>query len=271
MCTNLYNFIFTFGVDLIEGTIFLKQSPYTGCWVNPRYNVTLISLANALIFETLSIGLIVYKPWLNARLIGAKTPLASLLLKDGVAHYLSFIASKLFVVGNILAPTVVSAVVLPSSLPIPVAALAVNRQFIRLRRIMLHSTPGLTNYTTSVFSAPNHRMGGDDDRGKGSTTIGGSEKAGRRMHSQGYSHLDYELLSLGGGDVGMSLNKSGGVLHTTASTRSRSTVLSTPETSGSLSSAGAPLLELIIVRRDIDHRGAESPTMRMETAGPRCK
>ena len=198
MGTNVCNFLFTFGVDLIEGTVFLKQSPYTGCWVNPRYSVTWIAVANTLTFETLSIGLIVYKSWLIARLTGIKTPLFSLLLKDGLAHYLLFIASKLFVVGNIVVPTVVSAVALPASLPIPVAALAVNRLFFRLRRTMLHQTPGLTNYTTIGFSTLKHHTGVDDNDGKRITTIGGSDKAGRRMPSRRYSNPDYELFSIGG-------------------------------------------------------------------------
>jgi hypothetical protein len=145
--TNFCNFVFTFGVDMIMGTVVINQSPYTGCRVNARYDVTWISIGNALVYETISIGLVVYKSWISARRIGIKTALSSLFFKDGVAHYSLFIASKLFVAGNVLFPTAVSAVALPVSLPIPVAALAVNRLFLRLRRTMLHPTPGLKNHT----------------------------------------------------------------------------------------------------------------------------
>jgi hypothetical protein len=240
---NAGNFLFTYGLALLNGTVLLQQSPFTGCGVIPNTNVIWIPFTNTLSFELLSIVLIVYKTWPMARLRGIKTPLFSLLLEDGVAHYLCFLASKLFVVGCIFVPTVLSSIVLPASLPIPVAALTINRLFLRLQRTMLNERPGLTEYTTTGVSTVRYATGGDDDGGEGITTFGGSDQARRRIHAQRHPHLDDEVFSLGGGDIEMSSNKKDGGLHPIASTRRGSTILPMPTTSGSSSNMDVSVLD----------------------------
>jgi len=164
-----------------------------------------------------------------------KTPLFSLLYKDGLAHCLLFIESKIFVICGILVPTIISAVTLPSTFPFLVVAVVVNRLFLRLRRAMLSQTPGLTNYTTTGFAVFKHGTDGDEDSGRGITTIRGSDKTGRRIRAQRHSHPDDELFSLpvGGGDIEMSLSKKDGELQPSDSTRCYSTIRPTSMTSGS--------------------------------------
>jgi hypothetical protein len=232
---NICNYLFTYGIAALKGTVVLNTLPYTGCFVIPLYNIFWVAFANGFAVETLSIGLIVYKSWRIHRLTGIKTPLFSLLLQDGLAHYISLIASKLFLIGAAYAPTTVSAVVLPSAFPFLIVALVVNRLFLRLRRTMLHQTSGVTDYTTVGFSAIGHSTSG----GKGIATVGGSDRGGRRVIAQRHSDLDGEFFSLGGGDVEMSLSKKDGELHHTASTRCSSTILPTPTRPESLSNVDA--------------------------------
>ena len=122
--------------------------------------------------------------------------------------------------------------------------MVVNRLFLRLRRAMLNQTPGLTNYTTNGAIVFNHGTGEDDGR-KGITTIGGSDKAGRRIQAQRHSHLDGELFSLpvGGKGIEMSVSKKDGELQSFDSTRHHSTVLPTSTTSGSSSKVDVSALD----------------------------
>jgi hypothetical protein len=241
---NAGNFIFNYGLSLIRGTVLLAQPPFTGCGVIPLSNVMWIPFTNTLGFETLSICLIVYKSWPLAKLRGVKTPLFSLLLEDGVAHYLCFLASKLFVVGCIFVPTVLSPIVLPASLPIPVAALTINRLLLRLQRIMLNDRQGLTDYTTTRSSTVRYGTGdSDEDGSRGIITVGGTNQAGRRMYARRPSDLENELFSLGGGDIEMSLSRKDGERHTAAAVRRRSVALPTSTTVGSLSNMDVSVLD----------------------------
>lgn len=241
---NICNFLFTYGISLIQGTVLLKQFPFTGCSVNPSFNASWSAVAICLTFETLSIVLIIYKSWRVARSTGIKTPLFTQLFNEGLGHYLLFVAAKLFVFGCVAAPTVISAVALPSFPHFLVIAVVVNRLFIRLRQTMLNQTPGLTNYTTNGVIVFNHGTGEDDGR-KGITTIGGSDKAGRRIQAQRHSHLDDELFSLpvDGEGVEMSLSEKDGELQPSDSTWHHSTVLPISTTSGSSSNVDVSALD----------------------------
>jgi len=237
---NFCNYLFTYGIALFQGTVILQTLPYTGCFVLPSYNVEWIGTPNCIAFETLSVGLIFYKTWAIRRLTGIKTPLFSLLLQDGLAHFLLFVAAHVILLGGMIVPTVVSDVVMPGDLPMAVVAVTVNRLFLRLRRTMLHQAPGSTGYITVAFSAIKHSTSGG---GNGITIGGGNDKTGRRIHGRRYSDFDDEFSSLGGGDVEMSLSKKDGELHHTASTLRCSTILPTPTRLGSSSNADASVLD----------------------------
>jgi hypothetical protein len=178
-----------------------------------------------------------------ARLRGVETPLFSLLLEDGIGYCLVLIASKLFDVGTIYLPSVVATVTLPASICISASTLAANRLFLRLRQSMVDQKSGLTDYTTTGFAVFNHGTGADDDGGKGTTTIGGSDKYGRHIQAQRHSYLDDELFSLGGGDIEMSSSKKEGELNPSDSTRRYSTNLPTFRVSGLSSNVVVPVLD----------------------------
>ncbi|KIM27148.1 hypothetical protein M408DRAFT_173989 [Serendipita vermifera MAFF 305830] len=188
MFANILNYWFIYGTALYKGFPILNQPPFTGCVFAASSNILWVTFANTLTFEALSIGLIIYKAWPIARQRGIATPLFSLLLEDGVGYYLAFTTSKLFTVGAIYAPTVVTPVILPSYFAVPVAALSINRLFIRLQRIMIDK-PVVTNFNSADFSTgkPETRSGtnGEPATPRDVVTIGGT---GRRREK--YSEAD---------------------------------------------------------------------------------
>jgi hypothetical protein len=245
LSSNFCNYLFTNGIGLIKGTIFLQQLPFTGCIIMPSVqSIIWIALGNGIGFETVSIGLIIYKTWPLARLRGVKTPLFSLVLEDGLAHYLCFVATKLVIAFGIGFPTAISPVVLPAAIPWPVVGVVVNRLFLRLQRIMLNKSSGATTHTVTEFFTTKYATSDrDEDGSKRITTVGGSDRAGRRMYARRPSDLENELFSLGGGDIEMSLSKKDGERHTSAAIRRRSVVLPTSTTVGSLSNMDFSVLE----------------------------
>jgi hypothetical protein len=219
--------------------LLLFPPPFTGCTVAPNSNILWVMFTTTLVFEALATVLIVYKSWPLARLRGVETPLFSLLLEDGIGYCLVLIASKLFVVGTVYLPSIVSTVTLPASICISASTLAANRLFLRLQQSMVNQTSGLADYNTTGCAVVNHGMGDDDDGEKGITTFGGSGKTGRRVHARRHSHVDDELFSLGRGNVETSLSKKEEKLHATDSTPHSST----STTSGSSSSVVVPVID----------------------------
>ena len=202
MSANFLNYFFIYGTALARGTPVVSQLPYTGCAFVLNSPVLWIVFANTLIFEAISISLIIYKAWPIARQSGIQTPVFSLLLEDGIAYYLAFTASKLFTVGAIYVPTPISFVVLSSYPSVPVAALSINRLFIRLQRVMINK-PTITNFTSADFSTAKYgtSSGTASSGPKEVTTFGGSGPAGRiraRRHQNGddvFTEGDIELYS----------------------------------------------------------------------------
>jgi hypothetical protein len=239
---NVLNFLGIYGLSLIRGTILLYSPPYTGCIVIPNSNVMWITFTNTLVFEAFSISLIVYKSWPLARLRRVETPLFSMLLEDGIAYYLCFSASKLFIVVCVYVPSVVATVTLPAFISVSVGSLAVNRLFLRLQRTMLNKTSSLMEYTNTRISIARHHTDGDGGGDDGITTSGGSGMAVRRVHSRRRSHIGDELFSLGEGDVEMSLTKKG-ELHATDLTHHSSTILPASTASGSSNNVVVPVLD----------------------------
>ncbi len=192
MCGNIANYLFIFGGAMYHGVPYTLQQPFTGCGIILTSPIMWVIFANTLTFEALSIGLIVYKAWPIARQRGIQTPLFTLLLEDGIGYYLTFTASKLCIVGAIYAPTALSPVVLPTFFSVPVAAIAINRLFIRLQRIMF-SKQTTTSFTLTNFSTlhyPPTHSGSGGGRGSGNsgpkeiTTFGGSDPSGQRRRLQ---------------------------------------------------------------------------------------
>lgn len=201
MSANIANYVFMYGVALSRGTPIVSQPPFTGCAFIPKSDVLWIIFANTLIFEAISIGLIVYRAWPIARQREVTTPLFSLLLEDGIGYYLAFTASKLFTVGAIYSPTVISLVVLPSYLSVPVAALAINRLFIRLQRVMVTKrlTTELTGASFSAVKSDSRSSTGGSSGPRDIITIGGTGRTHARRHQQNeiYSDGSVELCTAG--------------------------------------------------------------------------
>jgi hypothetical protein len=226
MSGNVFTFLILYGLSLLRGPVLLSTSPYTGCMVLPNSSILWITFASALAFDALSIGLIVYKSWPLARLRGVEAPLFTMLFEDGIAYCLSLIATKLFVAACLYLPSVLTTVEMPTCICISVSSLVANRLILRLQGKMLNKTSNWTDYTTAGWSVARNHTGGADDGGKEIVTIG------RRVHARRHSHIDSELLSLGGGDVEMSLNRKEGGLHITEATSRSSTSLPTSTTTG---------------------------------------
>lgn len=185
MSANLCNFTFMYGIALYRGTPAVATLPFTGCLVIIKCSYLWVTFANTLLFEALSIGLIIYKAWPIARQRGIETPLFSLLLEDGIAYYLTFTISKLFTVGALYVPTPISMVVIPSYFAVLIAAMSINRLFIHLQEIMVNK-PTITDFTTGEISKYGYEVGtGSSTSGGGSsgprevTTIGGTGPNGR--------------------------------------------------------------------------------------------
>lgn len=202
MTANILNYLFIYGTALYKAVPFLGQPPFTGCALIAQSNVMWVMFANTLVFEALSIGLIIYKAWPIARQRGIQTPLFTLLLEDGIGYYLSFTVSKLFIVGAIYFPTSISNIILPSYFSVPVASVAINRLFIRLQRMMI-KRPALTEYTTANISTVHNTSSGSRSRSSGGgsapkdvVTIGGTGRVrARRHHDDVFSNGDIELVT----------------------------------------------------------------------------
>jgi hypothetical protein len=238
MAGNVFNFLILYGLSLLRGPILLYPAPYTGCMVLPNTNTLWITFASTLAFEALSTSLIIYKSWPLARLRGVQAPLFTLLWEDGIAYCLSLVASKLFVIACLYLPSVVATVEMPTCVCISVSSLVANRLILRLQATVLGKTSKWTDYTTAGFSIARNHTGGREI-----ITIGGSGKTGPRVHARRHSRLDNELLSLGGWDVELSLNRKEGGLHITDSTSRSSASLPTSTTSGSSSNMDVPIFE----------------------------
>lgn len=94
-------------------------------------------------YETMVIGLTVYKSWAVARRSGVHPPLYSLLLGDGVIYYLLIMASQILSLIVALVPTSLSIIILLPSPSIAVTGVACNHLFTRLQRHLLYGARGL--------------------------------------------------------------------------------------------------------------------------------
>ncbi|KIM27152.1 hypothetical protein M408DRAFT_311702 [Serendipita vermifera MAFF 305830] len=201
MAANISNYLFIYGGALYKGTPLVSQPPFAGCAFVLKSNILWIVFANTLIFEAISISLIVYRAWPIARQRDVETPLFSLLLEDGVGYFLAFTASKLFTVGAMYVPTPISFVVLSSYPSVAVAALAVNRLFIRLQRAMVIQ-PTTTEFNGTGFSIAKY-YSSDDTSGsrapRAIVTIGGTGRIRARRHHQDelFSNGSVELCTTG--------------------------------------------------------------------------
>ncbi|KIM27153.1 hypothetical protein M408DRAFT_174037 [Serendipita vermifera MAFF 305830] len=203
LAANISNYLFIYGGALYKGTPLVSQPPFAGCAFVLKSNILWIVFANTLIFEAISISLIVYRAWPMARQRDVETPLFSLLLEDGVGYFLAFTASKLFTVGAMYVLTPISFVVLSSYPSVAVAALAVNRLFIRLQRATVIQ-PTTTEFNNNNFSIAKY-YSSDDTSGssvpRGIVTIGGTGRIRARRHHQDELFSDGSVELCTPGDV----------------------------------------------------------------------
>lgn len=186
MSANILNYLFIYGTALYRGSPVISKPPFTGCAVILNSSLLWISFANTLTFEAVSISLVVYKAWPMARQRDVETPIFSLLLEDGVGYFLAFTASKLFTVGAVYAPTPISPVVLSSYPSFSVAALAINRLFIRLQRatVMRSMTTQFTGASFSIAKYDSSYYTRGSRFPRKNTTVGGTDSSQTRRDHQ---------------------------------------------------------------------------------------
>ncbi|KAG8806949.1 hypothetical protein FRC17_004716, partial [Serendipita sp. 399] len=183
-------------ISYARGFTWPNLPPFTGCMYMTTFRHGWISLVLAVVFETVIVVLTVIRTYPLARQANIRTPLFTLLLRDGLFFYILIIISQVITLVAFLVPSQFTGPILESSPAIAVLSIACNRMLVRLQRTLIIATqdPYSGGSQTESVSA-RWTVGGSP---KGSQGRGGGGGGGRPETRDG--HQDGATLQNGGGE-----------------------------------------------------------------------
>ncbi|KIM31944.1 hypothetical protein M408DRAFT_241167 [Serendipita vermifera MAFF 305830] len=150
-CLHIVCYIIIIGYAYGKGSMMAATPPFTGCVIVFGFTTIWPIFIPSLVFETVIASLIIYKTWYFATREHSRTPLYTTLFQDGLIYYIAIILSQVLALVCFQVPSTLTIPVLRSYSTFPVAAVACNRLFIRLQRLLVSKSKGQSGFSTADF------------------------------------------------------------------------------------------------------------------------
>jgi hypothetical protein len=137
MALNSTCYIVIVAYSNATGTIIPAPTPFTGCMLLSGYEKSFIMFVTSIVFETMMITLTVIKAYPLAQQREMRTPLFTMIFKDGLVYYFSLLALHILSLILIFTPSLAASSTLASYPLLVVMTITCNRLLIRQQRMLL--------------------------------------------------------------------------------------------------------------------------------------
>ncbi|KIM31963.1 hypothetical protein M408DRAFT_21145 [Serendipita vermifera MAFF 305830] len=176
------------------GSIFPVDPPFTGCFILLGNHLLWIMFIPNIAFETLIVGLTVYKSWSIAVQSGIRAPVFTMLLSDALLYYWVIIGAQILSFVCMMVPSPMTLPIIGSYPTITVTVVACSRLLIRLQRLLLSESKGQSGFTTEGFGRSMVPEVLYEDNAKGPNTTNPGDIRLRSMNNKrGHAGLDFEV------------------------------------------------------------------------------